>query len=434
MRILISLFLALISLNAIADGQDDKSNTFTIDGHLLTRGEFRHGGLPPSDDDPTNNDKYAAFVIGRTRLGLGYKRDNWLQLNIIAQHSGVWGQAGKGSFNLYEAWALLKAENGLFAKLGRQVLAYDDERIIGSDDWTVAALSHDVVKLGYESPQHKIHAVFAFNQNADNTTGGTVYRNGAQPYKTMQTLWYNYNPSKVPLSVSCTFMNIGMQDVDPNEKATRFQQLIGGYLLVNPDRWKGEASYYYQFGKDENNIDISAWMASVKCSFNPSDTYGFKAGYDYLSGDKYFAVPPKNALGLIQHKTIRGFNPVYGSHHKFYGAMDFFYISNYVGGFTPGLQNLYFGANLSPIKNLSLDATYHYFAIAANLDMPRSLGHELEFNASYKIKEFVKLSLGYSFMKGTETMERLKRTDSDQQLHWLWLSVNITPRIFSTRW
>jgi hypothetical protein len=37
-------------------------------------------------------------------------------------------------------------------------------------------------------------------------------------------------------------------------------------------------------------------------------------------------------------------------------------------------------------------------------------------------------------MKGTETMERLKRASENGRLTWGWLSLNISPRIFTTKW
>ena len=40
------------------------------------------------------------------------------------------------------------------------------------------------------------------------------------------------------------------------------------------------------------------------------------------------------------------FYSLYGSHHKFYGAMDFFYVRTFVNGFSPGLQNLYCGGKV----------------------------------------------------------------------------------------
>lgn len=427
--------LLLVSLPLWSQEQEqEKPNNFSIDAELLTRGEIRNGGLPDNEED---NDNKAYFILERTRLGLDYER-SFLKAHITGQHSAVWGQAGKGSFNIYEAWAQLTARNGLFAKIGRQVLSYDDERIIGSNDWAVAALSHDLIKLGYENDKNKIHLMLAYNQNAESVNGGTEYRNGDKPYKLMQNLWYHYDHPRVPFGVSFLFMNQGLQSVrDDNLSKTFYQQLIGTYLSYSPKQWSLEGSFYYQFGKTEYGLDLSAWMASVKGTYQPSIQWNLKAGYDILSGDPYFAVPPEGGigLGLIQHKVIKGFSPVYGSHHKFYGAMDFFYISTYYNGFTPGLQNYYAGVAYKPISKLKFDATYHYFAIATNTEhLAKSLGHEVEITASYTPIKEVSISLGYSYMQGAETMERLMRVDKGRSLHWAWLNLLIKPKFLSIKW
>ena len=164
-------------------------------------------------------------------------------------------------------------------------------------------------------------------------------------------------------------------------------------------------------------------------------TYGFVAGYDYLSGDKYFAVPPHGSIGLVPHDVIRGFNPIYGSHHQFYGAMDFFYMSTYVNGFTPGLQNAFVGGYVKPLKDLNVGVEYHYYAMSTTLpDMDKTLGHDFELKANYRFMKDVTISAGISYMIGTETMERLKRATDEGSLGWGWLSLNITPKIFTTKW
>ena len=437
-RLVVAIAVALLMPIAVfaqddKDNDNEKLNTFSIDAELLTRGEIRQGGLPDSEDDNNNR---AQFILERTRLGLDYER-TFLKAHITGQHSAVWGQAGKGSFNLYEAWAQLTSPKGFFAKIGRQVLSYDDERIIGSNDWAMAALSHDMLKLGYENNSHKLHLMFAYNQNSESVNGGSVYRDGDKPYKTMINLWYHYQHPRVPLGASLLFMNIGMQsELDAYINKSHYQQLIGTYLSYKPNNWSAEGSFYYQFGRNEYDMNISAWMASVKATYSPSLQWQLTAGYDILSGDPFFAVPPGGniGLGLVQHKTIKGFSPVYGSHHKFYGAMDFFYLSTYYDGFTPGLQNYYAGVRYSPISNLSFDAVYHYLAIATNTDnLDKTLGHEFEFTASYTPIKEVSMSLGYSFMHGSKTMEALKRVDNKGNLHWAWLNVIVRPRFLQAK-
>lgn len=434
-----SALMAFILLPCTAVAQDqseevqEKKNVFSIDAELLTRGEIRSGGLANEGVDEDEN--IAKFILERTRLGLDYERDI-LKAHITAQHSAVWGQAGKGSLNIYEAWAQLKAHNGLFAKLGRQVLSYDDERIIGSNDWAVTALSHDVLKLGYEGHGHKVHAIFAYNQNSESVNGTTLYLNGDKPYKTMQTLWYHYDFQKIPLGASLLFMNMAIQGGNESDlKAQYNQQLLGGYAKYDDGQFGVEASYYRQMGKAEQGIKLKTWMASARGTFSPNEKWRLVGGYDVLSGDPQFPVPGQGQIGLVQHKEINGFTPAYGSHHKFYGAMDFFYVTTYHNGFTPGLQNMYAGVEFSPVKPLKLGTTYHYYSTETKLNnLGKKLGHEIEFTASYDVLKEVKVSLGYTFMAGSKTMEALKRVDHERNLHWAWLNVLIRPRFLSVRW
>ena len=177
--------VVLMPANALAQEQNaqpqsdsgEKVNTFAIDAELMTRSELRMGGLPDNEED---HDNKAYFILERTRLGLDYER-SFIKAHVTGQHSAIWGQAGKGSFNLYEAWVQLTSRKGFFTKIGRQVLSYDDERIIGSNDWAMAALSHDLIKLGYDSDQHKVHLMLAYNQNSESVNGGTEYRGGLVP-------------------------------------------------------------------------------------------------------------------------------------------------------------------------------------------------------------------------------------------------------------
>ena len=66
--------------------------------------------------------------------------------------------------------------------------------------------------------------------------------------------------------------------------------------------------------------------------------------------------------------------------------------------------------------------------------MSRALGHEVELSASWSFSPGASLSLGYSFMQGTELMEVLKRVSGNHRLHWGWLMLNVTPTFFKGRW
>ncbi len=426
------LFLILLAvLPLLARAQE---NTFSVDADYLTRGEIRRGGIYVTEDGDALNSR---FILSRTRLGASYSRD-WLSARLTAQHADTWGSSAGNSLSMNEAWVKAQFPVGFFAQVGRQRLSYDDQRIFGADDWSMTGYSHDGLKLGFERAGHKVHLFGAYNQDVSNIDqGGTRFSGGIQPYKSLASLWYHYDIPKTGLGASLLFVNMGLEDnmvYIGEEPKTCFQQLAGTFLSWNPKHFGLEASYYHQWGKSNGGIPLNAWMASAKAMATPSEHWSFRAGYDYLSGEEDFPIPGEGDIGLVRHEIVRGFNSLYGSNHKFYGAMDFFYVSTYVNGFTPGLQNLYAGVSWTPVKPLSADAAYHFFSTAVPVqDANQALGHEVELQLTWTIIPSVSLSAGYSFMQGTETMSILKRSTHNNRLHWGWLMLNVTPTFFKCK-
>lgn len=438
---IVSLLLPSLMVCAQSDSTKvDEVNTLTFALEFMAHGEMMRGGLP-AEDKQYVEDK-SSFLLGRTRLKVGYSRPG-IEARAVIQNKSVWGTAGEQSLGLYEGWAKMTAKMGLFAQVGRVALSYDDERIIGTNDFAMAALSHDVLRVGYEGHGHQVHAILAYCQNAESVYSSTYYKDGSQPYKTMQTVWYHYDVPKFPLGVSLLFMNCGLQAGKPessyNPPKTVNQQMYGGYLNYHPKYLTFEGSYYRQAGKTVDPefmgaTKIDAWMASGKATVNPSDYYGFTLGYDYLSGDDYVPVIYGGHAGLPFHAVNKGFTPLYGSRAKFYGIMEYFYQKAYVNGFTPGLQNAYFGVSGKPVSQLDLHAIYHYLAVATQLEgLNSTLGHCIDVIASYKFSKFISLTAGYSLMIGTETMDRLKQGNNTANAHWGWFSLVISPTLFTTK-
>ena len=440
-RVFFVFFLFVSSLSVYAQTDSAKVNALSFGMNFLTHGEIVRGGLPVNSDAEVE-DK-SNFLLGRTRLIVDYSRP-YLQAHAVIQNKSVWGSSGNQALNLYEGWVKMTAKNGLFAQVGRIALSYDDERIIGTNDFAMAASSHDVLRVGYEGHGHKAHAFFAYNQNAANVYKSTYYEGGSQLYKTMQTVWYHYDVPKFPLGASLLFMNVGLQSGEPGKTnkspSTVYQQMYGGYLNFHPKYLTFEGAYYKQAGKFVDPVmkmagKVDAWMASVKATVNPSDNYGFTLGYDYLSGDDFVPVPKSGEIGTVRHEVAKGFTPLYGSRSKFYGIMDYFYESAYINGFTPGLQNAFVGAFGHPFAKFDCGATYHYLAVATELTKLNStLGHSIEVTAGYRFTRDISLSAGYTLMFGTETMDRLKQGDSSKTARWGWFSLVISPTLFTTKW
>lgn len=421
------LLVGLVSIPLIMSAQQDKE--FTADAQIRARGEYRNGALFPRYE----GQEAAGFINNRTRLSLGYKQYNAnsnLELKLSGQHVGVWGQEAQinknGDFILNEAWAKLNFNNGFFAQLGRQALSYDDERILGGLDWNVAGRYHDLLKVGYSNGLNTLHAAFAFNQNDEKINGGSYYAPGAQPYKNMQMLWYHYGTNEKPFGVSLLAMNLGWEMGELTKAKHAFMQTLGTYMTYKESIWDVNGSFYYQTGKSKADQSVSAFMASAFAKAHVNSAWAVGVGSDFLSGGKQ------------TDSKHRAFDPLYGTHHKFYGAMDYFYASAFVNGYNPGLWDNQLGVYYKASPKVDMSLNYHYFRTAKGIQMSanekgKSLGSELDFQVNWFIMPDVKLMAGYSFMVGNNRMDVVKGGNHKSWQDWGWVSLNITPRLFSTK-
>ncbi len=413
--LIISMICATISLYA----QEDTDN-LTVDLQLRSRAEVRDGSLMPK----TENDDIAAFVNNRTRLNLGYKKD-FLKVKLSLQHVGVWGddrQVHKASdLSVHEAWANMTFKEHFFVKLGRQIISYDDQRVLGALEWHVAGRHHDALKLGYEDEKNKLHLILAYNQNKENVHGNFYDSDMGQPYKTIQTLWYNVSPSS-SAKLSFLFMNLGFQE----GKDVNYMQTLGTYMVfaLSP-KVKTNISGYYQMGNVAKDLKIAAYMLSANFNFKLADNTSLSLGTDYLSGNKR------------NNDKVTAFNPLYGTHHKFYGHMDYFYVAPFIDSYKPGLWDINLGVNHSFSSKFSGGLKYHYFQFTGDVlntsgeNISKKLASELDVNMKYKFSKDVTLVGGFSFAKLSESMEVVKGGDSEKLQSWAWLSLNVSPRIFS---
>ena len=156
---------------------------------------------------------------------------------------------------------------------------------------------------------------------------------------------------------------------------------------------------YYQTGKDIADDNIAAYMWAVKGAYTVNQNVSLSAGVDYLSGQD-------------DSDKVTAFNPLYGTHHKFYGAMDYFYASPYPDY---GLFDKHVSLIVKPIDKLTLDLTYHHFSshqsIYVDGSNKKGMGSEIDFAFTYKVRPYVTLQGGYSTMFGTEAFSVAKGGD-----------------------
>ena len=410
-----------------AQQTEQPQNEFSMTAQIRPRAEYRNGALMPREEGVTP----AFFINNRARLSMEYKRQG-LAMKLSMQHVGVWGQdpqvdkKGEGKVAMNEAWAKLTSQRGFFAQIGRQTLSYDDERILGGLDWNVAGRYHDALKLGYENLNHQLHLVLAFNQNDEKNAGNTYYAPGGQPYKNMESAWYHYKNNKQTFNASVLFLNLGFETGDADDYETKYMQTMGTYLVYQPGKLHLSGTFYYQTGKNQNAMSVSAYMWNVKAQYNFSKHFSLMLASDYLSGKD------------PDDKKMKAFDPLYGTHHKFYGGMDYFYASAFTYG-APGLWDNQLGIGVKPGKNVALNLNYHYFLTTEKVvyefkSYDKDLGSEVDLQLDVAVMKDVKLSAGYSFMRGTKTMDLVKGGNHKSWQDWGWISLNINPRILAFKW
>jgi len=406
---------------------------------------------------------------------------------------------------LHEAWAefilatsldsnsRLKVEN-LSVKVGRQELLYDDARLLGNLDWMQQGRRHDAALIKFLHRGYQVDIGAAFNQNSDafgksgvffspnnsnayaTTTTGflvavpgskpnfipTADKNGApivagagpgtngmnQMYKTMQFIYVKKKFGQTTVSALLFKDDFSKWRLDSIGSATtgfaygRNYDQVGTNSRIttglNINSVVGKASSdgqlsaqafgYYQTGKDFNGIDLNAYHFGANVMYQ-SGKFSAGPGYEVLSGN--------DKASDANHR----FDPLYGTPHKFWGYMDFFYTGT--GSPIAGLQNAFIKTKYSA-KDLYITLDVHQFWTAAQSanrieggNLNKALGTEIDIVLNYNINKFVNLELGYSTMFATNSLEYVKselagvptQRATRHNAQWAYLMLNIRPGI-----
>lgn len=314
--------ITLIAIGNILSG----AAQFTLDGEFRPRTEYRHGfgSILADSIDP-------GFAISsRMRLKAGYQTDNY-ELFISRQDVMLWGENAQlqpldqnHSFSVFEAWAEFPVTGNLSTRLGRQQLAYDNERILGGLEWAQQARNHDALLFKYASTHLRIDLGLAYNQDFPNpagfqSQGNTYNRTTGFSYKSMQFLYLKKNWKA--FSGSLLLLNNGFQEFNEIGQGDGLSNLLtlGPYMSYNQGRANLMFQGYMQLGRQQNRLDVEkAFMLGLDMSYLVSAKVNLGLGASILSGDD-----PQTA------NASEAFIPLYGTNHKFNGLMDYFYVGNH---------------------------------------------------------------------------------------------------------
>ena len=381
-------------------------------------------------------------------------------------------------------------------KIGRQELLYDDSRLLGNLDWLQQARRHDAIVFKLLNKGWQVDLGAAFNQNTDAfnyngtyytpanvtpyvrdsrgnlvltpsglipivNTSGVSAKTGSlsmlnppgtnaigQNYKALQFLYAakTFKQTKLTaLFVSDQFAKYKLDSVKTIAGADtgyvfgrRYNQagvntrFTTGVLVTSQLNKKKtftlNAGFYYQGGKDKEGASLSAYTSTLSLTYTKKK-FSYTAGWDYLSGNDAFST------STVNHR----FDPLYGTPHKFWGLMDYFYVAT--GSPGGGLNNPYLKIKYSSAnKRFSSALDYHYFSLANNQKdisgnaVSKYLGSEVDWVNTYTLNKVTSIELGISYLAAVKSMEYAKGiTPGTAKLNatWDYFQINIKPEFFS---
>ena len=376
------------------------------------RGEFLNGFGQPIAEGLTPG----AFVGQRSRLTINSSIED-VQVFFQLQNIRTWGAVNQlnanDNFNaMHQGFLQYKMDSLWTLKVGRQELAYDDERFFGAVDWANQARSHDLLVFQYKTDSMQLHFGGGYNAAGMNRIEQPYLLNN---YRDIQFVHFNKTFEKLNwsvLGVNLSYMG-NTSDGLPN-----YQQTFGTFLKSSHRKALNYVmSGYYQTGIASNDQALSAFQGALELNYKIKKTKVL-AGTEWLSGTDM------NASG----NTSNSFNPLFGTNHKFNGLMDYFFVGNH--GYNVGLHDIYFGA-IQPIsKKTKIIGKFHHFNSAATItdgtdEISRILGQEIDLVVVWKMRNNLNLKSGYSQFFTTRSLETVKEVSSPQSFQgWAWIMLD----------
>ena len=402
---------------------------FTLSAEVRPRAELRDGFKTPSSEgfEP------AFFVEQRSRLYADYAAPKY-SFRFALQDIRLWGQTPQifkeelGVAFLSEAWGEfdLGATPTHRLRVGRQILSYDNQRFLGGLEWAQQGRRHDAAVYKYQPAGKglKLHVAAAFN--ADDAVPEPRYLQGEAAnfystpgnYKSLQFAWLNKTFGGGAGSVSVLALNATLQNADTTVSNKQTLGLIPRYKLKNGIALA--ADLYYQTGELGGN-DVGAYLLGANATF-PTKVTPLTVGFELISGKD-------DADGT---SDITNFSPDYGTNHAFNGLMDYFFVGPANGNV--GVNDFYAKSKFSLGEGALLAHVHHFLTGSEQLDaegqaLDKSMGTELDLVYTRAIAGGVRLHLGYSHLRATETMLAL-RPGNRVGNNWAWAMVTFKPVLF----
>lgn len=415
------------------DTSKNSKSQLVVSAEFRPRTEFKYGyrSLKPFSDTGA-----AVYTSSRIRLNFAYSTKKF-DFYTSLQNVYVWGQndpralngATNSYFQVFEIFAEPHFTDQFSMRIGRQRIAYDNQRLFSENDWRQTGNSFDAFRLIYNNKRDFTTELWtSFNQTAENTFTTNYKPVGFNNYKTLTVHYLDWNLSK-----HFNFLTINAADGFQAASAARYKTTnmrftSGGRLEFTSYSWYATMSGYYQYGKDSSGRKLDAYYMQPEIKFSGIKNLAIRAGFEYMSGqDSSKPVTKDNS-----------FVPLYGTTHKFMGNLDYFttFPVDVAGA---GLKDYYLFFQY--LKNkFTLREENHLFYSQNNYRYAGSiinkyLGYEQDWKLNYKPTNFADVEFGFCWASPTKELAIIKKPSSgfigDEKKfpYWTYLSVRFTPTI-----
>ncbi len=380
----------------------------TLDFQERLRFEIRENNFDFDDSRNTVNDD--SWLLQRARVGIKLQPSDFLTFYVQGQSAfeidsdrpnepGILGAEGDDPIDLRQAWIAIGSKE-LNVTIGRQLLSYGDERLVGSFDWNNIGRTFDAVKFRWAPAKDWFLDAFVSSvvvPDSDEFNFSDLFDGNETGRDQIFGGLYFSTAALLPLGTTSDFYAFGLHE-EPAAGETDFVTL-GTRLKADVTKtggWDYETEMAVQFG-DVMGRDLSAfaghWGAGYVWTQSAWKPRLF-AEYNYATGD-----------GNAADGDVETFQNLFPTNHNFYGYMAAFAWQN--------IHNPAVSFSVQPTKTVKLQLDYHAFWLADTSDAwyrangvtqvrpingnaDDFVGTELDLTAGWKVCKNVTLLAGYS--------------------------------------
>ena len=403
---------------------------FTFQARL--RGEYRENVFDFSDARESDTDD--TWLLHRIRLGIEWQPLPWLHVTVQGQDvgeafskradvPGVQGAEGDDTFDLRLASLEFGDPKHFSVKVGRQVLSYGDERLIGPLEWLNFSRTFDAVKLHYQQEKWWIEgfasSVVRIHESNFNNSDWTDTQNGHR--QVLSGLYF----STTALPVQTTDLYTLHLHEEALAGSTDFVTL-GTRMKGDPLKLRGWDYTFELAGQagQERGQDLSAYA------------FHLESGYNWLKADWKPRLALEYSYGTGDGDPTDGqvntFQNLYPTNHPPYGFMDTFSWQN--------MHNAVLRLAAQPHAKVKTTLDFHGFWLADTADAwyrangttrvrnvrpsaSNQAGAEIDFTVNSKVTKHLDVLLGYSHFFAGQYLEDTGGGD-DADFAYLMLTLN----------